>query len=185
MKTKLRRRNSMEGAEELSEAWLGRQPSRIREVTEELKVRTDLADLGGLEELVVQRAGAEYVLPFGHDVRLAAAPPPKGENRAYQLYFIGGDQRLNLASLDIEEPRDLIELGRVASITYSARKQHLENKQVPWQHEFGEEEKKNATVEVLPVLIYDRLNHQLSLAGGRYYIRLDDYDGQYSAGIRN
>jgi hypothetical protein len=179
-----RRRNSSDlaAAAVLAQSWSGRAPSKVTEITEVHQYREDLADLAGLEELVVARGDTEYTLRFGHDVRLAGAPPDPGEDVTRQLYLIGGDQQLDLDSLDIgatERNRDKIDIGRVASICYYARKDHLDGKPAPYEHQFGEEGGE------LPLLVYDTRNRRLELVGGSYEIKLRDYDGAHSAGIRD
>lgn len=168
-----RRANSLSGAAALSESWHGRGVTKVSEVREKVHVRTSLADLGALEELVIDRPG-KNTLNFSKGVRLAAAPPGP-DNISRQLYFIGGDQ-----SIDVDEARDFLCVGEVVSITYWADKHHLqEERSRPWEHHFGDEGGDR------PTLIYDRLNKRLSLTGGSYYIDLADYDGEHSAGIRN
>lgn len=166
-------------AANLAEAWHGRAPHQVTEVTEVTRSRTDFADLAGLEELVViTGSGYECTLRFGHDVRVCGAVDP-GDDVCRQIYFVGGDQELNLKSLEIYNVRDKVDVGRVRSITYHTRKDHLEGTPGSYEHQFGEEGGEE------PLLVYDTLNHRLELVGGSYEIAFDDYDGRHSAGIRD
>lgn len=171
------RRNGLAGAAAVSESWHGRGVKRVREVEESYRVRTDLADLGGLQELVLDRAWPN-VLCFGKDVRVCATPAGP-DNISRQLYFEGGKQKIDLEAAGITELHDKVPLGEVISITYWAKKDHLGTTEDPWEHQFGDEGGDR------PLLVYDCLNKRLELVGGSYYIDLTDYDGQHSAGIRN
>lgn len=178
-----KRKNSaaeLAAAGQLAESWSGRAPHQVTEIQETLRARNDFADLGGLEELVVERNGYAYTLRFGNDVRVAAAVEP-GADVTRQIYFVGGDQELDLDALDIESAafRDKVDVGRVRTIVYVARKDHLEGTLGPYEHRFGEEGGSE------PLLVYDCLNQRLELVGGTYEIRLKDYDGRHSAGIRD
>jgi hypothetical protein len=174
--------DQLAGAARLSESWHGRPPRTVRELEELVEVRTDFADLGGLDEFVViGRDGAdEFTMRFGHDVRVGGVLEERdGGKFAVQLYFVGGDQAIDLAEFGIDDPHDKDLLGQVKSICYVTTKKHVKANNEPFEHEFGEEGGE------LPSLVYDSLNQRLELIGGSYSIALGDYDGQYSAGIRN
>jgi hypothetical protein len=187
MQRQATRRNpnrELAGAMQLSQSWHGRAPRSMREVAELLEVRTDFADMAGLEELVViSRDGGEQItMRFGHDVRLCGGldrPCTEEDAKAIQLYFVGGDQEICLADFGIDTPHDKELLGTVQSIAYVTTKKHLNARNGPFEHEFGEEGGE------LPTLVYDNLNKKLELIGGSYAIALGDYDGRHSAGIRN
>lgn len=176
MRATTRRKNSIEGAAAVSESWHGRPVKNVREVEEAYRIRTSLADLGGLEELVLDRPKPN-TLRFGKDVRVCAAPA-SADKMSRQLYFEGGKQCVDLEAAGVDV-HDKVPLGEVISITYWAKKDHLGSSEDPWEHHFGDEGGDR------PLLVYDHLNKKLELVGGSYYIDLTDYDGQHSAGIRN
>jgi hypothetical protein len=151
----------------LSEAWHGRPPRSARDVEEIEETPDELADLGGLEELwVIERDGRHArVIRFGHDVRLAATPDGQ------QLYLVGGDQSLDLDELGVPQAaqaRELVEVGPVWKVVYVTDKAHAgAPTPAPFVHEFGG---KNGEV---PVLIYNRPNQRMLLAGGVYQIPVE------------
>ena len=68
---------------------------------------------------------------------------PDGEN----IYFVGGDQALNLSSLDIPTSKDFVELGPCTYIAYKTTKGFHDFEPTVYWHRFGEEN------GVYPVLI--------------------------------
>lgn len=102
-----------------------------------------------------------------------------------QLYFMGGDQSLDLAQLKIPV-RDLADIGSVTQIEYHTKKYWDGTGKRPevatYYHKFGEEVKSKRN-RPLPTLIYDSLNQKLSLAGGDY--RIEQPLVGLSPGIQN
>lgn len=174
------RKNPIESAASLSEAWHGRPAKHADEYVEKVKFHGILTDLGRLRELEV-RAGSKKVIPIAFDKRTRLASSENGK----QLYVVGGDQSLDLDALGIpddEADKDMVVIGPVCAVTYDAAKQHLdeEDKQMgPYRHVLGEE----GGAE--PLLVYDRLNDAVGFAGGTYHIDRDLDFGAHSAGIRN
>jgi len=163
---KKRRRNSeateAAAATALTEEFHGRPVRSTREVAERYETPTQLADLGRLVMLLVwldEDHPAE--LRFGGNVRVACT----GDGGS--LYFVGGDQRLDLAKLgrDGYLPKDSVRIGEVETIVYFTSKEFHDFDPVEYQHEFGEEGGE------LPVLAYDSRNKKLYLVGGSYTVR--------------
>lgn len=152
-------------AAELSEDFHGRDPRWQTDLIETHRYRQNLADLGGLEELVVITPSRHQVtLRFGYDTRLAAFP----ENG--QLYLKGGDQSIDLNEFplsDNEKTKDYVVLGVVDSIAYYTAKHHLDARDRQggtYEHHFGEDGGEQ------PLLIYDQVNRRLWLTGGSYRV---------------
>lgn len=120
----------------------------------------ELAELGELVSLTVELP--EWI---GHDVELR----PKGVSLACsedggQMYFLGGDQRLNLNKLGLAEtlPKDHVVIGNLLQIVYLTEKDFDDFKPYEYQHEMGEEGGE------LPLLCYDVRSELMYLAGGSY-----------------
>jgi len=140
------------------------------EIEEEERYRSNLAELGGLEELEILEANGKSVIPisFGHDVIVAC------DKWGKQIYFEGGNQELDLDALidaklidEHEAEKDLVTIGEVFSISYYAKKTHLKGpkKASNYIHQFGKDGGS------LPTLLYDRLNKKMMLSGGSYKIK--------------
>jgi hypothetical protein len=144
---------------ELTEQFHGRPVERVTEIEETVKSRATLADLGKLLQLVVWLDEDTPVdLDFSGNVRVGCT----GDGR--QIYFVGGDQRLNLAALGFET-RDHVRIGEVGWITYHTSKDFHAFEPTDYVHEFGEEGGE------MPTLNYDALNDRLYLTGGSYEVR--------------
>ena len=165
-------------ATSLSEQFHGRPSKETIDITESDTQRTDYALLGELKELEIVD-GPKSVIPIsfkatGKDcVYLAASP--SGE----QLYLISGDQFLDLSDFDYltdtERKKDKIELGLLHSVTYHTDKHHLEG---PATQRTGEDyfhvfasPVEGAGDGEKPLMIYDRLNERLEIAGGSYCVK--------------
>ena len=97
-----------------------------------------------------------------------------------QLYFVGGDQSLDLDSLkfsEVEQEKELITIGECFFVSYLTQKDFDKFEQICYEHELGE------VSGVLPTLIYDRLNKRLMLSGGEYHIERPMFET--SPGIEN
>ena len=84
-----------------------------------------------------------------------------------QLYFVGGDQSLDLDALkfsEIEQEKDLVTIGDCFFVSYLTQKDFDDLETICYEHELGEES------GVLPQLIYDTRNKRLMLSGGEYHI---------------
>ena len=107
-----------------------------------------------------------------------------------QLYFRGGDQSLDLDSLNLADAaRDHMVIGEVWAIAYSTKKDFDSFSEIEYVHTFSDEKlhqriPKRADLwedalppkdqafncGQLPTLMYDTLNKSLSIAGGAYKI---------------
>lgn len=180
------RRNPIDAAAELSEAWHGRPAKHITEVVEQLHVHSVLAEFALMEELeIIDESNARYAIPirFGHDTILASSEfrVVNGEKVATSLYLVGGRQKVDLKPFGLIDDRDSLVLGQAFSITYNTAKFHLgkeDKKPGPYRHVFGEEG------GVGPMITYDTMNDLLAFHGGTYAVKVD-IDGKYSAGIRD
>jgi len=145
----------------LSEQFHGRPAKSATVIEEEDKHAGALADLGRLVSLTVILAdGRPAELEFSRAVHLAA------NGAAGQLYFLGGDQRINLAALGIDAPgKDVVTVGEAAGVVYHTSKAFHDFEPIDYTHEFGEES------GVRPTLLYDTINGRLSLSGGNYQVR--------------
>ena len=162
---------TMDKAIELSKGFHGRDVNEIIDIVEREKYHSKGAILGILIELELLTDEGTTVLPInfeGSNINVV------GSVDRNNIYFIGGDQSINLE--DVEEyseselRKQYLSLGPVYSITYFTDKWHLEGpkyqqKGTPYQHEFGEEEDGE-----LPELVYDIWNKKMMLAGGSYSI---------------
>jgi hypothetical protein len=176
-------------AAELSEKFHGRPADEFERVIEYEHVDTDKAKLGDLVRLVIDTpTGKVFTLNFSQRprdvVRLATRPikNEKGEVIGKQLYFVGGDQEVNLKAMGMGGPewvRDRMELGRLhhfpkkaneGSIVYRTKKQMHNLKLTDYWHRAGEESVGKVGQAALPLVIYDHRNKHLELAGGQYYV---------------
>lgn len=169
-----RKANPAAEAAALSEAFHGRPVGEVVELEETLREHAHLAGLGTLDLIELEDG---TTLEDFEGALLAS------NEEGTQLFIAGGDQRVSLRRFpDVDESKELINLGPVRRIVYTTDKQHLgraDKKRGPYEHELGEESGR------LPDLIYDAVNERLSFAGGAYSISAGDYDGRHSAGIRD
>jgi hypothetical protein len=159
-----RRRNSAEGmdaAVSKFEEFHGKPPSKIVEYEQTYHYPAEFAEMGKLKELRVflDEANPEYpITGFG---ACQAGCTPDGAN----IYFIGGDQAIDLKALDIASDKDFVELGSCVYIAYHTVKGFHDFAPTLYYHEFGEED------GITPTLAYDRLNRTLFLVSGNYRVR--------------
>jgi hypothetical protein len=168
------RRNPDEtaAAAALSEQFHGRPARTVREIEELHEERETLADLGRLigmrvwpdEDWCIDLGRVEESAPESDSfrgVRLAASPD------GGQLYFVGGDQALDLKKLGLDRylPKDHIAIGPVETIGYFTSKAFHSFEPTWYTHEFGEEGGEQ------PILNYDVLNRKFYLTGGSYQVR--------------
>jgi len=170
------RRNSVEGAAELSEVFHGRPAKQVTEYLEELSEHRNLADLGRLLTLHLKDRERTKI-SFEPGVRLAC------NESGTQLYAVGGDQSVDLDQFpELDQSKESVFLGPIHKIEYFTSKEHLgkaDKTPGPYIHTFGEEG------GTLPLLCYDTRNGLLSFVGGSYHIDPDMDGGKYSAGIRD
>ena len=161
-KAKKRRRNSSEAeAIDMYTTFHGKAPGRIVEYEEFINFPQHFAELGRLKELQINldRANPEYpFMKFG-DCKVVCTPD--GQN----IYFVGGDQGINLDMLEIGGDKDMVELGPCVYICYHTTKDFHSFEPTDYYHSFGE------VNGVQPVLAYDRLNRKLFLMGGDYHVK--------------
>ena len=98
-----------------------------------------------------------------------------------QLYIVGGDQSLDLASLGITGPeaeKEIVYIGHVTHVTYHARKIfNGKEEEYDYVHRMGEDGGEE------PLINYDRINRKIQLAGGTYKITKPLFET--SPGIEN
>ncbi len=147
-------------AARLFERFTGRKATTERTVAELHQEPTELAVLGTLISLEVKRPGE--VLTFEpRGVKVTAT------GNGGQIYFVGGDQRLDLAGLGLGKllPKDHITIGEARRIVYRTSKAFHNFEPTDYVHRFGEEGGQE------PTLCYDVLNAKLYLSGGSYQVR--------------
>jgi hypothetical protein len=160
-----RRRNqdedSIEAAAAKFEEFHGKPPERIVEYDQALRYHGNLAEMGKLKELRFDLDSLNRDFPLAGFKDCQAVCTPDGMN----IYFVGGDQRIDFEALNIGTDKDMVELGPARRIVYDTVKGFHDFEQINYWHLFGEED------GIVPVLAYDRLNHTLFLLGGNYRVR--------------
>ena len=162
-KNKGRRRNAddLAGAERMYETFHQMAPGSIREYEQQVQYPGNLAEMGDLIELrfFLDKNNPEFPLTRFGDAKVVCTAD--GGN----IYFIGGDQRIDLETLDIASDKDVIELGPCSYICYHTTKGFHDFAPTKYWHNFGEEN------GIYPRLGYDRLNRTLFLIGGNYQVK--------------
>ena len=143
------------------ETFHGKAPRHIVHYEELVKFPHHFAECGRLIELRINLDRANPKYPFSSFGDCKVVTTPDGEN----LYFVGGDQRINLDNLEIGGDKDMIELGPCVYICYHTTKDFHSFAPIDYEHHFGEEN------GVRPMLAYDRLNKKLFLIGGDYRVK--------------
>jgi hypothetical protein len=160
-RSKKRRKNQDDGSG-MYETFHGKKPGRIVEYDELINFPQHFAELGRLVELRINLDSANRKFPFtsfGNNCKVVCTPD--GEN----IYFVGGDQKIDLGNLDIGGDKDMVELGPCVYICYHTTKDFHDFTPIDYFHEFGEED------GIQPMLAYDRLNQKLFLMGGNYQVK--------------
>ena len=173
--------NNGNDARELSQKFHGREVEDIVTVLEEYSEPHNLADLGMLEELVVNPLHSKYEYPINFEQQndrqkdiVKVCSNGKGE----QIYFVGGNQDISEIVQQIHEDTDsylnlehrqYLVLGYCNSIAYYTDKHHLQGPEsqkdgTSYEHQFGEDG------GYPPILVYDKLNKRLMLLGGTYHV---------------
>jgi hypothetical protein len=160
-KAKRKRNDGDADASAMYETFHGRAPRHLIDYEQYVKYPEHFAELGRLLELKVFLDSANPKFPFTSFGDCKVVCTPDGSN----IYFIGGDQSINLDSLGIETDKDMIELGPCVYIAYRTTKGFHDFEPTSYEHKFGEED------GVFPRLGYDRLNRTLFLIGGNYDVK--------------
>lgn len=156
-----RKRNpDLDAEEEMYRIFHGRAPERTIDHEELIQIRSKFAELGKLLELRFRLDGERTPMPLIDFGSCQAVCTADGKN----IYFLGGNQTVDLAQLAIDSDKDYVELGECTYIKYFTRKGFHDFEPIDYYHEFGEED------GVRPVLAYDQLNRKLFLLGGNYRV---------------
>ena len=172
------KRNPMGDAESLYEDFHGRPAGEVVEVEYEEHEHETLTGLGDLCQLKI-------ITPFKKDCVINVCPTksPKDlpdpsqlsrderiilscSEDGKQLYFIGGDQSVDVEALGFGEDdiKDSMLLGVLYEVTYQAEKGFDKFQLTNYYHKLGED------TGVEPVLIYDPVSHLLKVSGGQYKV---------------
>jgi hypothetical protein len=156
------RRNPDTGAA-MYEEFHGEPASTVTEYAETEEYPDDLAQLGVLAEL-------KFKTPSGYDVTLTFdgdAPHLASTPDGRQMYFVGGDQAVDLDSIHMggKWERPAMILGELYELTYRTAKEFHSFKLTDYFHKLGEE------TGDTPTLAYDATNGRLSIEGGKYQVK--------------
>lgn len=158
-----RRKNSddLSSAERMYEAFHGKAPGHVEEYELPYLYPQNFAELGELKELRVRLDAANPRFPLTRFGDCLVVCTGDGNN----IYFVGGDQAIDLAALDITSDKDDVDLGPCVYICYHTRKGFHDFAPINYFHEFGEED------GICPRLTYNRLNKRLYLVSGNYRVK--------------
>ncbi len=156
-----RRNPDLDAEAEMYRIFHGRPPEREIDHEELIEIRSKFAEMGKLIELRFRLDGEREPMPLLDFGACQAVCTADGTN----IYFLGGDQKVDLSALAIESDKDLIQLGECTYIKYFTRKGFHNFEPVEYWHRFGEED------GYRPVLAYDSLNRKLFLLGGNYQVK--------------
>lgn len=160
---KRRKRNgeSVAAAAAMFKKFHGKAASGVKTVRQLRVTPSALADCGKLVELVIDTGHGGRRLSFGRNSVRTATTGDGG-----QLYFVGGDQALNLAEWPgMALPKDQVKLGELASICYHTSKDFHNFEPSDYEHKFGE------TGKDRPDICYDVHSKRLYLVGGGYQVK--------------
>jgi hypothetical protein len=163
--------NPADDSAAMYESFHGSPSTEVVEVEEEEHYHGNLAELGVLVELqVVTVTGLKATLGFeSEEAKVADTVLLTSNEGGTQLYFMGGDQELDLAALKLDADKwvkDSMVIGDATHIVYRTEKDFDKFEETDYIHAFSED-----TGGPLPELIYDRMNCRLSLSGGQYVIK--------------
>lgn len=158
---KKRRNSGVDEAAAMYEQFHGKPPAHIAEYEMPYHYPHNFAEMGRLKELRVYLDAANPKFAISGFGACEAVCTPDGSN----IYFVGGDQGLNLEDLDISSDKDDIDLGPCVHIVYHTVKGFHDFEPTDYYHDFGEED------GIFPRLNYNRLNKRLYLVGGNYRVR--------------
>jgi|SRR5579863_1410046 len=159
-------------AAELYAEFHGEPSDGITDYEETVELPDDYVELGDLTELKVATL-------HGKDVTIAAPDPDRYDIHEIvklacspdgrQLYFIGGDQKLQLDKLGFKngEIKPHMFIGVLYEATYRTRKGFDKFKLTDYFHALGEESGNQ------PMLNYDSVNCLMSVVGGSYHVKAE------------
>ena len=173
------KRNSAEDAEQMFQKFHGNEPEKVLEIEYEIHEHENLAALGALVSVVIDTpTGYRATFGFGDAVSKEQIDLEEAlsldtvwlctSEDGKQLYFEGGDQSIDLASIDMDTDKwlkDSMVLGTLIEVTYRTRKKFDSFKLTDYYHELGEE------TGVMPALTYDPNSVHLYVTGGQYKIK--------------
>lgn len=141
----------------------GRGPREWREIRQKRVTPDSLSDLGRLVELRFHRPGYRERYEFAESgprvVRLGTT------GNGGQLYFVEGDQELNLHGRGFDLSKDFLCLGHCHAIVYFTSKSFHDFEPSEYVHHFGDEGGRR------PEGGYDVHSKRLFLIGGDYKVR--------------
>lgn len=155
-----RGKNPADAAKALYEKFHGRPSTRATDHQVARHYHAHLAELGKLLWLVVK-------LPTGKSKLLFKGVTLASSEDGGQLYFVGGDQSIDLRRVGLAKdlPKDHVALGEAIQIGYHTKKGFHNFEPIDYFHKFGEEGGRR------PVLHYDVNSKLLYLTGGSYQVR--------------
>ena len=176
-----KRRNPEEQSAMAYEIFHGKPPQGTTEILEDIHEHENLWALGTLQELVINTlSGYQATFEFTTDNPWLCGNEPRestgglfGERNMVctQLFLRGGDQRLNLKKIHMDEDtkwhKEQMVIGDLIEVTYHTEKGFDKFKPVDYYHALGEESGE------IPIIIYDTRNKLLSIAGGQYEIKAE------------
>lgn len=179
-----RRRNPEGPAADLYESFHGREADTDTIFTEEVHEHSTFAALGDLVSMKVATI-------HGKEADITAADPETAQAEdvvhlasnedGTQLFFIGGDQALDLESLGFEDhelSKESVVVGIITELMYRTQKEFDKFEMIDYFHHLSEDTKRPQ-----PSLLYDTINKSMSVSGGSYYI--DQPMGEMSPGIED
>lgn len=156
---KRRKNQGGNGAAKLYTAFHGKEPKEVLEFQQDIIRRKDYAALGKLIEM--QLPEIRTAIDFAADDIILAA-----NAEGTQLYLIGGNQNIDgLIPKVADDSKDFVNLGELKKVVYRTRKDFDRYEEIDYGHPMGEGGYER------PVVMYDKLNHQLYVAGGEYKIK--------------
>lgn len=179
-------RNPESEANAVYEDFHGAPPQETLEYHETLHFHANLGGLADLVHIVVMVIGGTK---DGKELQLNAPDPTKApveeivrltsNEKRNQLYFVGGDQTLDLEGLgfrenfvikhdgesfDATEIKDDMVIGYIYRIMYRTEKSFDNFETIDYHHAAGED------TGAIPFLTYNTLNKRMGVAGGSYAI---------------
>lgn len=139
----------------------GKQPGKIVEYDQAYKYPANYYELGRLEKLKIalDKANPDYpIWGFGD---CQAVCTTDGDN----IYFLGGNQAIDLDLMGITSDKDFVDLGTCTYIEYMTVKGFHDFAPTKYWHLFGEED------GTAPNLVYDQRNKLLFLTSGNYRVK--------------
>lgn len=158
---KKRRNSGIDEAAAMYEQFHGKPPGHIVEYDLPYHYPENFAELGKLKKLKIFLDSSNPDFPITDFGNCKVVCTPDGSN----IYFVDGDQALNLENFDISSDKDDIDLGPCIYIMYHTTKGFHDFEPTDYYHHFGEED------GIYPRLNYNRLNKRLYLVGGNYRVR--------------